>query len=245
MLAALAPANRDLVGFVVAIGGYYDIEAVITFFTTGYFRAGPEGPWRYREPNAYGKWVLVRANAARLTDPEDRIVLAEIAARKLDDLEADIAELRTRLGPDGSAVMALLDNRAPERVPALIAALPAPIRADFAALDLERQDLSQLPFDLVLLHGRDDPIIPATESEALAAAAPDDRVSLHVIDQLSHVDLSPGGLFDGLELWRAVYGLLARRDAAPAPDPTRNCGGDRANSSPVVGTVLDHRDSSE
>jgi pimeloyl-ACP methyl ester carboxylesterase len=219
VLAALAPANRDLVDYFVAIGGYYDIEAVITFFTTGYFREGPGAPWRYREPNAYGKWVLVQANAARLTDPEDRTALAEIAARKLQDLNADIADLRARLGPEGNAVMALLDNAEPERVPTLIAGLPASIRADLAALDLERRDLSQLPFDLILIHGRDDPIIPATESEALAAAVPDERVSLYVIDQLTHVDLSPGGLFDGLELWRAIYRLLGRRDAAPAPEP--------------------------
>lgn len=234
MLAALAPANRDLVDFFAAIGGYYDIEAVITFFTTGYFRKGPEAPWRYREPNAYGKWVLVQANAARLTDPEDRTVLAEIAARKLDDLNADIADLRARLGPEGNALMALLDNAEPDRVPALIARLPAPIRADLAALDLERRDLSQLPFDLILIHGRDDPIIPVTESEALAAAVPDDRVSLYVIDQLTHVDLSPGGLFDGLELWRAIYQLLARRDAAPAPEPAGRCVDDRIGPSTVI-----------
>ncbi|MGH6899641.1 MAG: alpha/beta fold hydrolase [Geminicoccaceae bacterium] len=221
LLAALAPANRDLVGFLSAIGGYYDVEAVVTFFTTGYYREGPEAPWRHREPNAYGKWVFVQANAGRLAGPTDRMALAEIAARKLDDLDADIAALRARLGPEGRAVMALLDNPDPDRVPALIAALPAPIRADLEALDLERRDLSQLPFDLILLHGRDDPMIPSTESQALAAAVPDDQVSLYVLDRLGHIELSPGGLLDGIGLWRAIYRLLSRRDAMPAPDPDR------------------------
>jgi fermentation-respiration switch protein FrsA (DUF1100 family) len=133
-------------------------------------------------------------------------------------------------------VMALLDNADPERVPALVTGLPAPIRADLAALDLQRRDLSQLPFDLILIHGRDDPIIPATESEALAAAAPDDRVSLFVIDQLAHVDLSPGGLFDGLALWRAIYRLLARRDAAPAPEPEL-CPGHGRPATPMKSTA--------
>ena len=64
LLAALAPANRTLVGYLTAIGGYYDVVAVVTFFTTGYFREGPAAPWRHREPNVYGKWVFVRANAA-------------------------------------------------------------------------------------------------------------------------------------------------------------------------------------
>jgi len=237
LLAALTPANRDLVGFFTAIGGYYDVEAVLTFFTTGYFREGPEAPWRYREPNAYGKWVFVRANAARLAGPADQAALAEVAARKLEDLDADIADLRRRLGPEGQAVMALLDNQDPDRVPDLIARLPAPMRADLEALDLKRRDLSPMPFDLILLHGRDDPIIPATESQALAAAAPD-QASLYVIDRLSHVELSPGALLDGIGLWRALYRLLSRRDAMPAPDAAR-CRADGASArrgAPAAGT---------
>jgi hypothetical protein len=225
LLAALEPSMRDFVGFVFVVGGYYDVEAVLTFFTTGYFRQGPGEAWRHREPNAYGKWVFVRANAARLAGPADRAALAEIAARKLDDLDAGIADLRARLGPEGRAVMALLDNHDPARVPALMADLPAPIRADLRELDLERRDFSRLPFELILVHGRDDPIIPSTESQALAAAAPADRVSLYLVDRLSHVELSPAGLLDGLELWQAVYRLLAERDDLPAPDPARCASG--------------------
>jgi hypothetical protein len=221
LLAALAPTTADRIGFVFVVGGYYDVEAVLTFFTTGYFRDGPDGRWRQREPNAYGKWLFVRANAARLAGPEDRAALDEISARKLDDLDAGIADLRARLGPEGRAVMVLLDNRDPERVPALIAALPAPIRADLRTLDLERRDLSGLPFDLILVHGRDDPIIPSTESEALAAAAPADKVSLYLVDHLTHVELNPAGLLDGFELWRAIYRVLAERDSLPAPDLER------------------------
>jgi hypothetical protein len=221
LLAALAPTTEDRIGFVFVIGGYYDVEAVLTFFTTGYFREGTDGQWRHREPNAYGKWVFVRSNAARLASPEDRAALGEISARKLDDLDAGIADLRARLGPEGRAVMAMLDNRDPERVPALLAALPAPIRADLRALDLERRDFSRLPFDLILVHGRDDPIIPSTESQALAAAAPADKVSLYLVDRLTHVELGPAGVLDGFELWQAIYRILTERDASPAPDPER------------------------
>ena len=91
------------------------------------------------------------------------------------------------------------------------------MRSDLAALDLSRADLSQLDARLLLVHGRDDPIIPSTESEALAAAAPDET-TLYVVDSLAHVELDPAGLVDGLRLWRAVYRLLALRDAAPEPN---------------------------
>jgi fermentation-respiration switch protein FrsA (DUF1100 family) len=216
ILAALRPDAGPRVRFLVAIGGYYDLEAVVTFFTTGYFRTGPGEPWQRGEPNAYGKWVFIAANAERLDDPADRAALAAMAERKLEDLDADVADLGAGLGPQGRAVAALLDNRDPERVPALIGNLPEAVRSDLAALDVSQRDLSQLDARLLLVHGRDDPIIPSTESEALAAAAPDDT-SLYVVDSLAHVELGPAGLVDGFKLWRAVYRLLALRDAAPKP----------------------------
>ncbi|MEE8623188.1 MAG: alpha/beta hydrolase, partial [Alphaproteobacteria bacterium] len=86
---------------------------------------------------------------------------------------------------------------------------------DMAALDLKKQDFSKLAARLILVHGRDDAIIPYSESEALAAVAP--RADLYVVDSLAHVDLGLGGLVDTIVLWRAVYRLLAERDAAPPP----------------------------
>ncbi|MFQ5958932.1 MAG: RNA methyltransferase, partial [Alphaproteobacteria bacterium] len=89
VIAALEADIRDKLRFVVGIGGYYDIEAVVTFFTTGSYRERPGAPWRYRAPNAYGKWVFVAGNAERVRDPRDRTTLQAMARRKLNDLEAD------------------------------------------------------------------------------------------------------------------------------------------------------------
>ncbi|MFQ6016567.1 MAG: hypothetical protein ACE5KF_00065 [Kiloniellaceae bacterium] len=213
VLAALQEDARDHVRFVMAIGGYYDIEAVVTFFTTGYFRDGAEISWRHRAPNAYGKWVFVRSNARRLEDARDRVLLSAMAARKLRDLTAEIGDLAAKLGAEGRAVYALLVNADPEAVPALIARLPAAVRADMAALDLKRRDLSKLAARLILVHGREDAIIPYSESKALAGTLPDSRVTLYLVDNLAHVDLSPGGMIDALRLWQAAYRLLAERDA--------------------------------
>lgn len=207
--AVLAALERPDVGFVVGIGGYYDLDAVVTFFTTGYVREG--GAWHRREPNAYGKWVFVRANAKRLWDSGDRALLAAMAERKMADPAAAIDDLMARLGPEGRSVHALLANGEPERVPALIAALPERIRTDMAALDLRRRDLSTLKARLILVHGRDDAIIPFGESRALAAAAP--SADLYALDRLAHAELAPGGVADGFVLWRAVVRLLNVRDA--------------------------------
>jgi pimeloyl-ACP methyl ester carboxylesterase len=220
MIAALTPPARDSVRFVLTIGGYYDLEAVITFFTTGRYREAPTAPWQYRRPNAYGKWVFLRSNAWRVTEPRDRVLLDAMATRKLRNLNADIGDLTPRLGPEGRSVHTLLANRDPEQVPALIAALPAPVRAEIAALDLKRRDLRALEAEVILVHGRDDPIIPETESVALAAALPKGRAHVYLADNLAHADLAPAGPGDNLVLWRAAMRLLELRDGLLAADDT-------------------------
>ncbi|MBI3452979.1 MAG: alpha/beta hydrolase [Rhodospirillales bacterium] len=212
--AILAAGEADLAArldFMVAIGGYYDATAVVTFFTTGYFRGLPGAPWRYMEPNAYGKWVFVLANAAKLESDADRTTLIAMARRKLADLDADIGDLARSLGPEGAMVAALLANNDPARVPALVAALPAAVRADLSALDLSARNLGALRARFIVVHGRDDAIIPYTESQALARALPAGRTRLTLLDSLAHADLSPAGVMDGWRLARAVYALLGER----------------------------------
>ncbi len=208
VLAALDPVIRERVNFVLGIGGYHDLQAVVTFFTTGYFQK--EGKWYYLEPNPYGKWVFVLSNVHRLSDARDRLALLTIARRKLDDPRARVDNLKSQLTPDGRSVMDLLDNREPARTPALLARLPAAIRAAVGDLDLARRDLSRLRARLILLHGTDDNIIPYTESMALSAAAPVGQSELFIIEGLVHVDASPLKL-DRQTAWRAIRALLAQR----------------------------------
>jgi pimeloyl-ACP methyl ester carboxylesterase len=211
LLAALEPDIGPRLHFGLLVSGYHDVEALATFVTTGHFKTGAQAPWQHAEPNPRGKWLFLLSNVERVESAADRALLHEIGERKFDDPTADIADLRARLGPEGRAIDALLDNRDPARVPALIAGLPAGLRADMAALDPARHDLSKLRPRLYLVHGKDDSVIPYTESEALAKAVPD--AVLFRVDSLAHVDLGPSGWLDALTLWRAAYLLLSERAA--------------------------------
>ncbi len=186
--ALFEPGIAERVDFMISVGGYYDLVAVITFFTTGYYRADPDAVWRYRRPNVYGKWVFVLSNAHRLNDPGDRTALMTMAERRLDDPNADISVLADGLGPEARAVYALLTNTDPDRVPSLLAALPPAITEEIAALDLKRRNLGDLNVDFVLVHGRDDPIIPETESMAFADAARPGTADLYLLNSFQHVD---------------------------------------------------------
>ncbi len=213
LLATLEPGLAGRVDFLVGIGGYHDMVAALTFATTGWSR-DEAGAWRRGTPNAYGKWAFVMANAARVESPSDRTSLEAMARRRLADLDAPIDDLVAGLGPEGRAVHGFVTNDDPGQVPALIAALPAPIRADMAALDLAGRDLSDAPPHVLLIHGRDDAIIPASESVALADALGPERAHLVLLDSLAHADLRLDSLGDGFRLWRAAYWLLAVRDGA-------------------------------
>jgi len=215
--ALFEPDMKGRVMLVITVGGYYDLQAVITFFTTGYYRAGAEAPWQYRRPNTYGKWVFVLSNAPRLDDPADTRALEAMARRKIGDPDADVSDLTEGLGPDGRAVEALLANRDPDQVPALLAALPPPIVAEVHALDLSRRDLRTVGAHFVLVHARDDPIIPETESIAFAAAAAPGRAELFLLEGLHHVDASDLDLIDKLKLLDAIYTVLSFRDGSGRP----------------------------
>ena len=221
IIAATMPPGNDRFALIVGIGGYHEVTAAITYLTTGYYRQGPGRPWHYGSVEPIAKWVFALAIASRMPAPEDRTLLSEIAHAKLADPDADVGRLEGALGSGGRAVIALVRNGDPERVPALIAGLPDSVRRDIDFLDLSRRQLRDLRAQLLLIHGRDDPLIPATESLALAAAVPPGHADVFVVGNLSHVEIHPGAIPDTLLLWRAAYRLLTLRDGLTVPSSAR------------------------
>lgn len=217
VLALAAPGVRDRVGFFLGIGGYWDLEALITYVTTGYYREEPHGAWAYRPPKAYGKWVFVLSNAGRLGDAQDAAILTEMANRKLADGEAGIDDLVAGLGPAGRTVYAVVANADPERVPELLQALPPQLGDEIARLDLSHRDLADLPVQFVLIHDRSDRIIPAGQSRALAQAVAPGHVRLYVIGGLDHAQVKNPGIADAWALFGAVSTVLRLRDGALDP----------------------------
>jgi fermentation-respiration switch protein FrsA (DUF1100 family) len=70
---------------------------------------------------------------------------------------------------------------------------------------------------LILVHGRDDALIPYTESQALTLAAGVEKTDLFIIDSLQHIELELSGISDLSKIWRATYLLLRERDRMPPP----------------------------
>ncbi len=211
MIAAIEDDIAPALSFVLAIGGYRDAESVIRFVTTGAYRPQGDGRELRAEPNSYGRWAFVLANAGRLDSPRDSHLLQEIARRRYSDRTADISRLASELGPQGRAVLALVENGDPDAVRGLIAGLPETIWREIDGLDLALYDLSKLRGHLILVHGRGDPLVHYSESQGLAAAASQARVSLFVVDDIGHVEFTAVSVANGWKVWQAVLAMLNER----------------------------------
>jgi fermentation-respiration switch protein FrsA (DUF1100 family) len=212
VIAALQDDLAPRVAFLVGIGGYHDIEAVIRFITTGVFRPMGESREFRLEPNRYGRWAFLQANASRLGDAADTRLLQEIAGLRFRDSSADIAPLAAALGPQGRAVLALVDNRDPDAVSTLIAALPEHVRREIDGLNLALYDLSKLRGHIILVHGLGDTFVPYSESQSLAASASAARVSLFLVDDIGHVEFNAVNVANAWTMWRAICELLDERN---------------------------------
>jgi len=222
ILAALEDDIRDRVRFVVGLGGYHDLPRAMRFFTTGWFEH--EGKWHHLIPDDTGRMVLAYASLDYLSEPGDGEIFERMVELRGRDPNADLEPLAASLSVDGRAVYTLAVNADRARFDALFARLPAVMRADIDSLDLARHDLKPLKARLLLVHGRNDNLIPWPESLALAAAVPEGQARVYLIQRvLGHVDLSVGNLFswrfwredlpDLWRLWRVIDLLLAEREA--------------------------------
>jgi alpha-beta hydrolase superfamily lysophospholipase len=220
VLATLEPDIRDRVRFVVGLGGYHDLPRAMRFFTTGWFEH--DGQWQRMTPDDTGKMVLLYASLPYLQNDRDRVIFDRMVAERMTDSTADLSPLAADLSRDAQAVYALAANTDPARFTELLAQLPAAMRADMERLNLARHDLKPLQARLILVHGRNDNLIPWPETPALAAAAPEGLASVFLIHRvLGHVDLKFSNLFswrfwsadlpDLWRLWRVIDLLLAER----------------------------------
>lgn len=220
VIAANHPSVARHLDFLVGVGGYYDLPDAITYMTTGVDPGGPADT--LSAPRRRARWVFLQSQLPRLSHDEDRALLRRIAERRLGQNGTAVGDLVAELSPAGHAVYALVSNHDPGRVDTLIAALPERVRAQIRGLDLARRDLDRLTADVVLIHGRDDDVIPISHSERLREALGPDQARLYRASGLKHVDVAPG-IVDSFALWQAAIHIfeLAERHDEPVDNGAR------------------------
>jgi len=210
MVAAGRPGLRDRLLYVFSLGGHDDLLRVLGYFCTGI----EAEPWPHRglPPHDYGVAVVLLNVSEDLVPPEQvapltvavRDFLRASSLDALDKAEANrlFASLRARAGtlpePAGT-LLGYVNNRDVAHLGPLL--MPFVGRyASAPALSPARSPLASAP--AYLLHGRDDNVIPSSESGRLAERL-GGRARLLVSDLISHADADQPA--DALSVWKLAH----------------------------------------
>jgi acetyl esterase/lipase len=234
MVAAGRPSLSDRVLYVFSIGGHDDLPRVLRYLVTGARGPADEplGDEGVRPPHDYGLAVVLLNVAERLVPADQVDGLREIVRRFLkasslhrdDEVQAkhEFASAREDINrmpePSGTLLRHLID-RDVERLGSRL----LPHVGDYGnepALSPSRSPPSSRP--VFLLHGREDDVIPASESQHLA-----DRlrghadVKLLLTDVLSHADIDrPKPVIEVARLMEFVRQVLSQ--SPPTGGPARD-----------------------
>ena len=222
VVAAGRDRLRDHVAYVLSFGGHGNLPRVLRYLCTGSEPSPEEGiPGVQRRPHDYALAVLLH-QAADLVVPSDQVDLLRSGLDTFLKASALVREDRKRalevyqLGqsfqerlPEPSATLMKYVN---DRNVGALGARLLPFLDRLGQDPALSPDQSAPPAAPVyLLHGTDDNVIPAVESELLAVhLRPPPRVRVLVSGFLTHVDVShrptPGDAWQMIAFWNAALG---------------------------------------
>jgi pimeloyl-ACP methyl ester carboxylesterase len=198
-LALCAAEDRRLAGRVSAVAGiapYADLEQVALLATTGSVRTGRRlVPY---DADDFVQLALARSLAAGLPDQHDRDRLVRLLAPIPNERDDPLRGFKPHdLGPQGRALLRLLENRDSRMFDELWRGLPRALRMATRQLSPVGR-LARLDAPVLLATAPKDKYFPVAESHRLAAGS--ERVHVTVTSSLSHAipELSLGGVGDAL-----------------------------------------------
>jgi len=217
VLAANDPRISERVRFCFLLGSYYDLRSIVTYATTGYYLE--DGEWVYMKPRHTGKWAFLRNSLELVGGETDRRLLTRIANSKLKDETCDVSASADSLGEEGAKLYELMMNKDPDVAGRIIDSLSPRILSFFDELSMPG-NIENVTARLIIVHGRDDNLMPYTESILLAENAPPRaNAQIRILESLQHVDLEfsweggPAGWVATLaevgRIYSVMYALLA------------------------------------
>lgn len=191
-LSAVARDNgaTDRISFVLSIGGHHDLRRVVRWYV-GVHAAGPDDVAETTAPHPYGAGVFIYAHLDDLFAPGDVPAARQVLGLMLGERPREARSLaRTiELSERGRARLEqILDRTDDDTLRDDLLAVIEAHASELAAASPAR-DLSRVHVPVFLVHGADDPIVPAIETRWLAHDLPEDSLEkVLVTDALRHAE---------------------------------------------------------
>jgi dienelactone hydrolase len=206
LVASADPRIQDQVHFVNAFGPYYDARTLLLQAASRSVEYdGERTAW---DPDKLTKRVLANELIETLDSPED----ANALTRRYMNGEALADEELEALSPQAVTIMRLLDGTTPEEAEELYETLPVSFREDLAGVS-PSSHVDGIRAKLLIMHDRNDRLVPAAESRRLLEAT-EGRGEVRYTEVLAfeHVRPSGGGIGDLLaeagRLYRHMYSII-------------------------------------
>lgn len=213
MVAAGRPALRRHVAYVLSIGGHGNLPRVLRYLCTGLEPGDPGGARRLRPPHDYGLAVVLRDAMEFIVPPDQTDALRQgvetfLEASALTRTDADRAErefetarkLQSAMFEPAATLMKYVNERDVAALGARLVPYLDKLGQD-PSLSPDRSPFPSAP--VYLLHGADDNVIPAVESELLAADLQGStRVRLLLSNVITHAELAQRPA--AMETWRLI-----------------------------------------
>ena len=206
LVAAADPRIQDQVYFVNAFGPYYDAETLLLQAASRSVEYdGERTPW---DVDKLTMRVLANELIETLEDPGD----VDALTRRYMNNQALKPEELDALSPAATNITRLLDGTSPGEAQALYSTLPERFRSDLSGISPSFH-VDEIRARLLILHDRNDRLVPAAESRRLLAAT-EERGNVRYTEVLAfeHVRPSGGGtaelLAEAWRLFRHMYSII-------------------------------------
>ena len=208
-IALIAASDRVAgasIASVVTLGAHDDLARVARWFA-GDEASGPNGESVSVRPHPYGAQLFLGEDPARFFGAENETVVRELIGLVLRDDWRTARARSSELSPHGRVVLEnAIAGRLDETTRSELRAMIDERSRDLAALSPHAL-VRDLRIPVLILHGAEDPIVPATEARHLATALPDATVL--VTSALRHAEnADDASLEEKLALVRFVDQVL-------------------------------------
>ncbi|MBN1656030.1 MAG: alpha/beta hydrolase [Deltaproteobacteria bacterium] len=217
LMAAADPKWQQSIGFVVAVGAHHDLTRVVRYYAGDQIR-GPEGPPYSIPPHPYGARVFLYSYLDRLFSAQDLPLARDVFRTYLHDEHRLARSQAQELSADGKRLMLqLLDQKDHETLRRVLMPLLTAHEDNLKSVS-PRGKLARLNAQVLLIHGADDPIVPATETPWLAREIPPYLLRQALVSPVirhAEIEQKPAAT-EYLKLVRFIAELLALTYKEPA-----------------------------